>query len=172
VHVVRGEVSATGDALDLRYVLEGDLTGLALAPLAASRRVDGLWRHTCFEAFVAGTEANEYVELNFSPSTEWAIYRFSAYRAGRVAVETARPPRIVVHNEGACLSLQATVECGLLGGLCNAPALRMALAAVVEQADGRLSYWALAHPPGQPDFHHAAGFALEVRAAAADRLAR
>ena len=29
-------------------------------------------------------------------------------------------------------------------------------------ACGGISYWALAHPPGKPDFHHADGFALEL----------
>jgi hypothetical protein len=41
-----------------------------------------------------------------------------------------------------------------------APRLRLALTAVVEDARGRLSYWALRHPPGRPDFHHRDGFAL------------
>ena len=38
--------------------------------------------------------------------------------------------------------------------------LRLGLSAVVEEYDGMLSYWALRHPPGKPDFHHAAAFAL------------
>ena len=37
-----------------------------------------------------------------------------------------------------------------------------ARAAVVEEADGRLSYWALRHPPGRPDLHHADAFALRL----------
>jgi hypothetical protein len=32
---------------------------------------------------------------------------------------------------------------------------------VIEDQSGGVSYWALAHPPGKPDFHHADGFALE-----------
>ena len=40
----------------------------------------------------------------------------------------------------------------------------VALCAVVEHADGALSYWALAHPAGTPDFHHPDGFVLEVDA--------
>ena len=36
----------------------------------------------------------------------------------------------------------------------RAPRLQLALAAVVEDEDGRLSYWALRHAPGKPDFHH------------------
>jgi hypothetical protein len=35
------------------------------------------------------------------------------------------------------------------------------LAAVIEERGGRISYWALAHPPGKPDFHHSDCFTLE-----------
>jgi hypothetical protein len=40
--------------------------------------------------------------------------------------------------------------------------LRLGLSAVIEDIDGRLSYWALKHPPGKPDFHHPDSFALDV----------
>ena len=30
----------------------------------------------------------------------------------------------------------------------------LGLSAVIEQTDGRKSYWARAHAPGKPDFHH------------------
>ena len=39
--------------------------------------------------------------------------------------------------------------------------LKLALTAVVEDGSGRLSYWALRHAPGKPDFHHPDGFVLE-----------
>jgi hypothetical protein len=35
---------------------------------------------------------------------------------------------------------------------------------VIEEKSGLLSYWALKHPPGKPDFHHPDAFALEVEA--------
>jgi hypothetical protein len=38
------------------------------------------------------------------------------------------------------------------------------LCAVIEERDARLSYWALAHPPGRPDFHHPACFAATLPA--------
>jgi hypothetical protein len=41
----------------------------------------------------------------------------------------------------------------------------LALSAVIETLDGAKSYWALAHPPGKPDFHHADCFAIELPAA-------
>jgi len=33
---------------------------------------------------------------------------------------------------------------------------------VIEEAAGTLSYWALCHPPGRPDFHHSDNFVLEI----------
>ena len=41
--------------------------------------------------------------------------------------------------------------------------LRLGLSAIVEDAAGTLSYWALRHPPGKPDFHHTDAFALQMR---------
>jgi hypothetical protein len=41
-------------------------------------------------------------------------------------------------------------------------ARRLALSAVIEEVDGALSYWALRHAPGKPDFHHRDTFALSV----------
>jgi hypothetical protein len=34
------------------------------------------------------------------------------------------------------------------------------LSAVIEEADGTISYWAVAHPDGKADFHHRDCFAL------------
>ena len=38
--------------------------------------------------------------------------------------------------------------------------MRLALVAVIAEKNGSLSYWALAHPPHRPDFHHAEAFVL------------
>ena len=42
------------------------------------------------------------------------------------------------------------------------PPLGLGLSTVVEDNHGRLSYWALRHPSGKPDFHHPDTFALEI----------
>jgi hypothetical protein len=39
---------------------------------------------------------------------------------------------------------------------------RLGLSAMLEDTQARKSYWALKHPPGKPDFHHADCFALEL----------
>jgi hypothetical protein len=61
------------------------------------------------------------------------------------------------------LELAATVHLAGLPGLRDAGVLRVALAAVVEDYRGQLSYWALEHPPGKPDFHHPDSFSIELR---------
>lgn len=143
----------TAGALELRYVLDGDVDRLSI-PQGDPRRADRLWQHTCFEAFLAG-EGSAYFEYNFAPSRQWALYRFGAYREGMASVEPARAPRIAIEAGPRRLRLDVEVDAPL-------PAPRIALAAVVEDADGRLTYWALAHPPGKPDFHHPDAFALRL----------
>ena len=39
--------------------------------------------------------------------------------------------------------------------------------AVIADKDGRIAYWALAHPPGKADFHHKDCFALQLEARSA-----
>ena len=148
--------------LVFQYSLDADLSRVRVPLSGVGERADGLWKHTCFEAFVAAADAPGYHEFNFSPSFDWAIYRFSAYREGMSPPEIGLAPEISVRRGDDGLALRAAVRLGDLAGLCDSRHLRIALAAVIEDENGRLSYWGLRHPPGKPDFHHPNGFALEV----------
>ncbi len=147
-----------GGILTLTFALEGDLSGLRIPEPRPSRRVDGLWRHTCFEAFVMAGEGPGYREFNFSPSGEWAVYAFRGYRDGE-KLEAELSPGIVVRRSGDRLELDAGIRPDCLP---PGRSLRLGLSAVVEDAEGLLSYWALRHPPGKPDFHHTDAFALPL----------
>jgi hypothetical protein len=153
--------AAEAGGLGCEFRLAADLARLRLPEGPGGRRADGLWRHTCFEAFLAAPGAASYCEFNFSPAGDWAAYRFDGYRAGMRPAELAAPPRIVVQRTAGALTLSA--QLALAGLFARGEALRVALAAVLEDERGALSYWALAHGPGAPDFHHAAGFALAAR---------
>jgi hypothetical protein len=144
--------------LVLRYVITGTIANLTMPAAVAPSRADELWRHTCFEAFVCPAPGEAYYEFNFSPSTQWAAYRFDGYRKGmRVAAEIG-PPRIEVSAAPERYTLQAALE---LTARAAGP-WRVGLTAVIEDAGGRLSYWALAHPPGRPDFHRLDCFTCEI----------
>jgi len=148
-------------SLVLSYIVTGAISDLRIPPTAAAERTDELWRHTCFEVFIRASRGPEYYEFNFSPSTRWAAYRLSGYRSGmRVANEISAPP-IEVQSSAERYTLQASLELGQLTGLPHDATWRLGLSALIEDASGRKSYWALAHPPGDPDFHHADCFAHE-----------
>jgi hypothetical protein len=143
--------------LRLRFVARGDMAVLAVPEAAAAARMDGLWRTTCFEAFVCAEGEAAYIELNLSPSGEWQAYGFDGYRSGMGEADIA-PPHIEVERGPDRLELRAEIEVPTGGDW------RLGLSAVIEAADGSVSYWALAHPPGRPDFHHADCFAAVLKA--------
>jgi hypothetical protein len=156
---VRSEKS---DILVFYYSLAGDMSRVRVPPSGVGGPADSLWKHTCFEAFVAAADGPGYHEFNFSPSRDWAIYRFSAYREGMARVEVGGAPEISVHRNDGGLELESAVRLGHLADLREARHLRVAMAAVIEDDAGSFSYWGLRHAPGKPDFHHPNGFALEI----------
>lgn len=148
----------TGDgALALRYRLLGEREHLRFPASAAPERVEGLWRHTCFEVFVMAGDGPAYREFNFSPTGAWQAYGFQAYRQGGPLAEAIAPRIVRVDEVGLGLDVLLPAS-----ELPSGTRLRLGLSAVIETADGSLSYWALRHPPGQPDFHHPDCFALEL----------
>jgi hypothetical protein len=150
--------------LQLRYEVTGRSEALRIPPAARPERTDGLWRGTCFEAFLRAGEDDGYCEFNLSPSGRWAAYGFGGYREGMTPLELAAPPKITVARTEGGLTLQARLDLAALPGLPPDRPWRLGLAAVIEAADGTIAYWALAPAPGKPDFHHPDGFACEVRA--------
>ncbi len=150
------------DILVFRYSLDADMSSLRVPRSGGGKRAEALWNHTCFEAFIAPADAPGYHEFNFSPSLDWAIYRFSAYREGMSIADIGESPKISVRWENGGLELLSAVDIGDLADFRGAAHLRIALAAVIEDNSGRLSYWGLRHAPGNPDFHHPNGFALEL----------
>lgn len=159
------DVAAQGNGgLQLAYRLTGDLAALRLPTPAAPVEPDRLWAHTCFEVFLRrGGEA--YQEYNFSPSGQWAGYAFGAYRQ-RLENVTLPAPHLEWQVAEGSLSLRVTLPADALPA--GPGDLQLALTTVVELAEGPLSYWALAHPAGPPDFHHRDGFALALPLALPD----
>jgi hypothetical protein len=147
-------------ALTLSYVVIGKISGLRVPSVVAPARADGLWQHTCFEAFLAVPPNAGYYEFNFSPSTQWAAYRSSGYRRGMQVVSEIDAPRIEVSSSAENYTLRAALDLDQANVARDAP-WRLGLSAVIEETNGTKSYWALAHAPGKPDFHCADCFTYE-----------
>jgi hypothetical protein len=154
--------AANGD-LAISFVLKGNIEALRLPARVTPERADGLWRHTCFEAFVAVTGTSNYYEFNFSPSGQWGAYAFRAYRDGAALEDAALDPEITPLIAPEQFELRAIIRLVQLPAISSDAALRAGLAAVIEERDGRLSYWALNHPQGKPDFHDPDGFIIAIQ---------
>lgn len=190
VEIARGGTRAGARNLAARFVVSGNIRAI-VAPYprkAKGSRSDDLWRHTCFEVFARAGSGDDYHEINLAPSGDWACYRFAGYRAGREVERQASDPNIGTYARRSALTaaqrdsraqagidtlerfespffmLTATLSVGGTLLPLDEP-WQLGLSAVIEERNGRMSYWALAHPPGEPDFHHPDCFALELPAA-------
>jgi len=156
-----------GGKLAVSYIVEGDLDRIRVPAPRPPGIASRLWQHTCCEVFVACKGLPAYYEFNLSPSGEWAAYAFDGYRLPRAGASKTGEldPQVVVRGLARKLELEAVIRLDRLPEFQGVP-LSLALSAVVEERAGALSYWALRHPAGKPDFHHSAGFALDLGKAA------
>lgn len=164
IQSVTANAARTADGkLALSYSLVGDLARVRVPPPGPARIGWKLWRHTCCEVFIRARGATGYHELNFSPSGEWTAYAFERYREGAALDDKTLDPQIAVELAKDRLDLTSLVDLGRLSPEYVRAPLALGLAVIAEDENGALSYWALRHAPGQPDFHHAESFALELK---------
>jgi hypothetical protein len=164
---------------------------LRLPPSAAPVRTDDLWQHTCFELFLFDPESGTYREFNFAPSGQWAAYSFDGYRSGRRPLDVEAPHILSTDSSQFASAMEARLKAlgvdkesvrtllaaspptdeptqfALSAGIddpsrADGRRWRAGVSAIIEEADGTKSYWAFAHPPGEPDFHHPDCFAIEL----------
>ena len=150
---------STGGELVARYAVAGEIDRLRIPARGERLDPDRLWAHTCCELFVAPASGDGYLEWNFSPTGQVARFEFSAYRtrsSSPGASTVVGDSTVSVHDRE--LRLEARVPLPPHLG----DTARIALTAVLEDASGTLSYWALRHPCDRPDFHRLEGFVLAL----------
>jgi hypothetical protein len=151
------------DRLRVTWWLSGDLSSVVLpAPSGTPpARADELWRHTCFEVFLAAEGDAPYWEVNLAPDGAWNLYRLAAYRQGLTPVlDREALPFTVTRLEGRLevrLDLLLPLELSLA---CRQRPLRVGVTAVIAHRGGVVSYWALAHGGAEADFHRREDFLL------------
>jgi hypothetical protein len=164
VRAIRAQVRRTSAELELGFRLEGNVSQICLTPPVALQGAVELWRHTCFELFVAIEGQATYYEFNFAPSRQWRAYAFLSYRVLDPAsrVDRLSSPCIDVRTTDQRLELDLRLVLADLSPPHAYSPLRLGLSAVMESRDRSLSYWALNHPGGKPDFHNAHAFVLRL----------
>lgn len=157
-----GRFSFENRILSLHYSLVGDLEDIFLPPISPDpARRDELWKATCFEFFLAVRDEPGYWEFNISPSGDWNVYRMDAYRRVGFREETLLS---WLHSEFKELSAEywLDVSVDLTPLIRPGHEMFMAITAILQTKDGSETYWALAHPAAQADFHLREGFILPL----------
>lgn len=145
--------------LRVRWRLEGSQQ-LVVPAFGGKGRADELWKTTCFELFLKPAGGEAYSEINLSPSERWNAYDFDGYRAGMRERPFPHEPECTMRQGSSFAIFDAALPtAGLPAVDCT-----IGLSAVIEEQGGTRSYWALAHPDGEPDFHALACFAAVLPA--------
>lgn len=145
--------------LRLRWRIDG-AQNLVVPPFAGRGRAEGLWQTTCFELFVRESTGSGYAEFNLSPSERWNAYRFTGYRAGQEELPLPLEPACTIRQGSSFAIFDAAIPAA--PQFAGEP--EIGLSAVIEERGGVLSYWALAQPAAEPDFHAPACFAAQLPA--------
>lgn len=156
-----GHLVRHGKAFTIHYELQGPIDPVVTAPPSCQpERRDDLWRTTCLEFFLAVPGAAPYWEFNLSPSGDWNVYGFGSYRTA-MAPEAAYGslPFQLRRRPG---SLRLDLRCPLPPAIGAEQPIVVGVCAVLESGGAFPTYWALAHPGAEPDFHRREGFLIQL----------
>ncbi|MBD2841827.1 DOMON domain-containing protein [Erythrobacter rubeus] len=146
IRAVTASLTPTEAGCEAEFRLDGRADAIVVPPQAEPERMDNLWKTTCFEIFWQPIGGSAYREFNLSPSGRWAAYDFDSFREGMRDAPVAAISVASSYDETG-LVLTASIAAELPD-----PA-QVALNAIVEHQGGDLQFWALAFPPGKPEFH-------------------
>jgi len=160
-YLITGKIGRKKYLLTILYELSGPLDNLAITPTADNpTRMERLWEKTCFELFLKFGDSDPYWEFNLSPSGDWNVYRFSAYREGmqeeRAFIDL--PFSLQTGQDRLGVDLNVNIEKILQQDI----TVNAAVSAVLKSKSGDISFWALTHKSISPDFHSSEGFLIEL----------
>jgi hypothetical protein len=158
---IMGNIGRRSGTLTISYVLLGPLREVAIpGPADIAGRKNALWKETCFEFFLAITNSDQYWEFNLSPAGHWNVYRFKSYRQGMQEEQAFTSLPFTAAREPDALRL--SLELDLYKIILTDQALKVAISAVIKPVNGKITYWALAHPGLEADFHRRESFMLNL----------
>ncbi|MGC1306472.1 MAG: DOMON-like domain-containing protein [Phormidesmis sp.] len=166
---VSGQVTREKSVIAFSYLLAGDLDRVVIPPARETvRRADRLWEQTCFEFFLASgnvqTRTSPYWEFNLSPTGDWNVFSLAGYRhrSTETAAFQSLPFTVKALSDG--LHLAVSVDVGALVEAGRSLQLGVSMVVIVRGEEGapEETFWAIAHPAAQADFHHPDSFAIKL----------
>jgi len=156
---ISGSLEHHDAKIDICYRITGETEKINIPAVSSTPdRKDLLWKHTCLEFFVTEPQLQMYWEYNLSPTHDWAIYGFSAYRHGQ---HNALPEgKIVIEtSELNQHSFELRSQLPLPGPL-HGKNLQVGISAIIQDFQNTIYYYALIHSGQTPDFHDRNSFTL------------
>lgn len=158
--VLQGQIFKIDDRLRVEYCLMGELSNWQLPrPSYHPERRWHLWQHTCFELFWRPQGQTHYWEFNVSPAGHWNVFAFSDYRQDMM--EDPRLDSITFQARHARSAFDLVCELPL-NSLAISGLARFGPAAILLDAEGRRTYWAMHHEAQGPDFHRPSHLGLSL----------
>jgi hypothetical protein len=155
------DIERIENQLSILYAVKGDIDEILLPKPSASMRQDDLWKATCFEFFLAIPDQPEYWEFNMSPPSAWNIYHMDAYR--RIGFhEEIKIQQLPFDFQKVDDEYLLNVSMGLSPVLQASQKIQVGITAIIQTMDGNETYWALAHPGPQADFHLRESFIISI----------
>ena len=158
---ITGSISCKLNQLQITYLLAGNLAAIVIPPLSKTpTRQYELWEHTCFEFFLGLKGFPKYWEFNLSPAGDWNIFRFANYRQD-ISQELAfnsLPFTFGEQTDSCQLNLAVDIN-QIIDPEQN---LEVGIAAVIENQQQQISYWALTHATTTADFHQRDSFIINL----------
>ncbi len=154
---VQGSLKREKNQFSLTILIKDPQESIKFSYLNPSglKREFGLWEKTCFEVFLKKSNANEYIEFNFSSDQEWSCFHFDNYKEGMkdyqpVSIKelTFDPKQLIFKASWEFISLDWEIDCGVT--------------AILQKKDLSKTFWALSHPNLTPDFHDFKSFSLKL----------
>jgi hypothetical protein len=139
-------------AMNISFLIKGDLNQISWPEDVQTS--EALWKHTCFEYFIAAVDDEYYYEFNQSPSGAWASYRFSRYRTDMTIAENIVADKFLMSLDEETCDVQLEVA------FPHGSEFQLGLSVILEDMNAQLHYFSLSHPQDKPDFHAREHYAL------------
>lgn len=150
---IESELTIENKYLQISFSIKGILSEYFFPSKVEQKRVNELWKSTCFELFLANSKTEAYYELNFSSSLAWNFYCLSGYRNELEEVQNVSTSKIEVFKSADEFKIVLEIKIDKLNefDICN-------IACVLLNKKNERIFYSVYHHLDKADFHNRQNF--------------
>ncbi len=150
---VEADIKKEAKSLVCNFFVKGEMSTLDLTtPKSENKRLDNLWKFTCFEFFLKNKKQKSYIEFNANLSSQWNLYHFDDYRIGMKEHQYDYNPKVYHHLEKDSLSIDISLP--FFDDSYNFGTLTC----ILIDNTGKQNFFAPMHADLKPNFHDQKSF--------------